>query len=230
MGTGQFNLTIRELCRIYSQTEVENWFKQYNLEDFLLKSQIQVIQNAGLWTKDKLAKRIVDFYYMREIGLETVTLFRHYAKIRMNEIMEQKLPLIYSNSIEYDPLKNMDYTEELTREAQNKGNASSNSNSNLNNNDFTFNSDLTQGELLLDEVKSGRYGSSASNSEANSNSSDNTNTNSESSGNEHTVNHVTGNRGVLDTPAKMIGFYRDNIITINKDIIHELSDIFMKLW
>ena len=34
----------------------------------------------------------------------------------------------------------------------------------------------------------------------------------------------------LDTPAKMIRFYRDNIITINKDIIHELSDIFMKLW
>lgn len=230
MGTGQFNFTIRKLCLMYTRSEVENWFKQYNLEDFLLKSQIQVIQNADLWSKDKLATRIVDFYYMREIGLETVALFKHYAKIRMNEIMEQKLPLIYSSSIEYDPLKNMDYTEELTREAQNKGNASSNSNSNITNNDFTFNSDLTQGELLLDEVKLGKYGSTATNSEANANSNDNTNTNSESSGNEHTVNHVTGNRGILDTPAKMIGFYRDNIITINKDIIHELSDIFMKLW
>ena len=230
MGTGQFNFTIRKLCLMYTRSEVENWFKQYNLEDFLLKSQIQVIQNADLWSKDKLATRIVDFYYMREIGLETVALFKHYAKIRMNEIMEQKLPLIYSSSIEYDPLKNMDYTEELTREAQNKGNASSNSNSNITNNDFTFNSDLTQGELLLDEVKLGKYGSTATNSEANANSNDNTNTNSESSGNEHTVNHVTGNRGVLDTPAKMIGFYRDNIITINKDIIHELSDIFMKIW
>ncbi len=230
MGTGQFNFTIRKLCLMYTRSEVENWFKQYNLEDFLLKSQIQVIKNAGLWTKDKLATRIVDFYYMREIGLETVALFKHYAKIRMNEIMEQKLPLIYSSSIEYDPLKNMDYTEELTREAQNKGNASSNSNSNITNNDFTFNSDLTQGELLLDEVKSGRYGSSATNSEANANSNDNTNTNSESSGNEHTINHVTGNRGILDTPAKMIRIYRSNIITINKDIIHELSDIFMKLW
>lgn len=230
MGTGQFNFTIRKLCLMYTRSEVENWFKQYNLEDFLLKSQIQVIQNADLWSKDKLATRIVDFYYMREIGLETVALFKHYAKIRMNEIMEQKLPLIYSSSIEYDPLKNMDYTEELTREAQNKGNASSNSNSNITNNDFTFNSDLTQGELLLDEVKLGKYGSTATNSEANANSNDNTNTNSESSGNEHTVNHVTGNRGVLDTPAKMIRFYRDNIITINKDIIHELSDIFMKLW
>lgn len=230
MGTGQFNFTIRKLCLMYTRSEVENWFKQYNLEDFLLKSQIQVIQNADLWSKDKLATRIVDFYYMREIGLETVALFKHYAKIRMNEIMEQKLPLIYSSSIEYDPLKNMDYTEELTREAQNKGNASSNSNSNITNNDFTFNSDLTQGELLLDEVKLGKYGSTATNSEANANSNDNTNTNSENFGNEHTVNHVTGNRGVLDTPAKMIRFYRDNIITINKDIIHELSDIFMKLW
>lgn len=230
MGTGQFNFTIRKLCLMYTRSEVENWFKQYNLEDFLLKSQIQVIQNADLWSKDKLATRIVDFYYMREIGLETVALFKHYAKIRMNEIMEQKLPLIYSSSIEYDPLKNMDYTEELTRKAQNNGNASSNSNSNITNNDFTFNSDLTQGELLLDEVKSGKYGSTATNSEANANSNDNTNTNSESSENEHTVNHVTGNRGVLDTPAKMIRFYRDNIITINKDIIHELSDIFMKIW
>lgn len=38
------------------------------------------------------------------------------AKIRMQEIMEDYLPVIYSNSIKFDPLVNVDYTETLERD------------------------------------------------------------------------------------------------------------------
>ena len=69
--------------------EVENWFKSYNLEDYLTNEQITVLSKENIWTKDKLAKMIVDHYFMREIGFETPALFRHYAKVTMQEIMER---------------------------------------------------------------------------------------------------------------------------------------------
>ena len=40
--------------------------------------------------------------------------------------MEQYLPLIYSNSIEYDPLVNVDFTETFTRNASGNSNQSAN--------------------------------------------------------------------------------------------------------
>ena len=45
---------------------------------------------------------IVDHYYMREIGQETIGQFIHYAKATMNELMEEYLPLVYSSSIEFE--------------------------------------------------------------------------------------------------------------------------------
>ena len=52
---------------IFTRAEVEAWFKDYDLDDYLTTEQQAVITETGLWTKDKLAKKIVDHYYMREI-------------------------------------------------------------------------------------------------------------------------------------------------------------------
>ena len=110
-----YTIDIRHICDIYGRDEVESWFSSYNLSDYLSQEQIQKINEASQWTKEKLARKIVDHYYMREIGYETPALFSHFAKVKMNEIMEQKLPLIWSKFIEYDPLVNVDYVESYTR-------------------------------------------------------------------------------------------------------------------
>ena len=94
-----YTMELRRVCDIYTREEVESWFKDYQLTDFLTSDQITTITTAGLWTKEKLARKIVDHYFMREIGFETPYLFRHFAKVKMQEIMESKLPLIYSKSI-----------------------------------------------------------------------------------------------------------------------------------
>ena len=79
-----YTIELRRVCEIYGREEVENWFKSYEISDYLLPSQIEVINQGGMWTKEKLAKKIVDHYYMREIGFETPYLFRHYAIVTMN--------------------------------------------------------------------------------------------------------------------------------------------------
>lgn len=66
-----YTIELRKVCSIYGRDEVENWFKSYNLEDYLTREQIAQIEKYNVWTKEKLAKKIVDHYYMREIGFET---------------------------------------------------------------------------------------------------------------------------------------------------------------
>lgn len=84
-----YTIELRKVCDLYGRDEVEKWFKSYNLEDYLTEEQITVLSKENIWTKDKLAKMIVDHYFMREIGFETPALFRHYAKVTMQEIMER---------------------------------------------------------------------------------------------------------------------------------------------
>ena len=229
----KYTIQLRELFEpikfnppLYKREDIEAWFKDYNLEDYLTHEQISTISNAGIWNKDKLARKIVDHYYMREIGLETPALFKHYAKVFMQEIMEEKLPLIYSFSISYDPLVNVDYTETFERTADNTG--ISNSNSNNNSSGLGVNSNTPQGQISKAGILAGDYASSTTATENESNINDITNTTNNT--NEEYTKRVKGNSGVSATAQRMIQQYRENIVAIDKDIIKELNKLFMGLY
>ena len=209
---------------LYSKEEVESWFKDYNLSDYLTEDQIAVIENTGTWSKDRLAQKIVLHYYMREIGQETIALFKHYAKVTMEEIMEEYLPLIYSASIQYNPLINVDYTETFSRTANvdNTGSASSTSSSNASS--LGVSSDTPQGQISKSAILGGAYASSTS---ANENE---VTTSSGSDSAEDYTKRMRGNSGVSATAQKMIEQYRDNIRAIDREIIEKLEPLFMGLY
>ena len=203
---------------LFTREEIESWFKDYEMTDYLTIEQIEVIENFGVFNKDKLARKIVDHYFMRESGFETPALFKHYAKVEMQEIMEEYLPLIYSASIKYDPLVNVDFTETFERNIDNVGNSNSNGTS------LGVQSDTPQGQINKNEILQGKWASStgASEIENSSNSSSNTN--------EDYVKKVKGNSGVSATAQRMIQQYRENIISIERDIIKKLNYLFMGLY
>lgn len=231
---GKYTMQLCEIIDLYNRDEIENWFKDYELSHYLTSTQIDKIETANIWSKDRLASKIVDNFYMREIGQETPALFKLYVKNTMRQIMEKYLPLIYSASIEYDPLINVDYSEEFTRNitgnSQNQGNSNSNSSSNASG--LNINQDTPQTNITRQQLNSGIYASSVSQSDTNSNIEDNTNTNSnsKSSSDEEYIKRVKGNSGVSATAQKMIEQFRDNIITIDKDIINELNVLFMGIF
>lgn len=222
----KYTIQLRRLFDLYTRNTVEGWFKNYQLSDYLTSDEIAVINDRGTWTKDKLATKIVDHYLMREIGFETPYLFKHYVEITMKEIMERKLPLIYSASIEYDPLVNVDYSETFSRSINNTLNASSNNTATSSG--LTVNSDTPQGQVNKTAILEGRYASSTSAGESTSS----TTNQDATAGNtqEASTKSVTGNSGVSATAQKMIQQYRENIIAIDTDIINELNDLFMGLW
>ena len=214
----KYTIELRHLYDLYGKNAVLGWFKDYELSDYLTDDEIQVIEDRGTWSKDKLAEKICDHYYMREIGFETPALFQHYVKITMKEIMEKKLPLIYSASISYDPLVNVDYTETFNRTIDNTVSGSDSASG------LTVNSTTPQGEISKDEILKGKYASSTQAGESTNNT--------ESTGNtlEGSTKNVKGNSGVSATAQKMIQQYRENIIGIDTDIINELNTLFMGLY
>ena len=230
----KYTIELRKVCDIYKREEVEKWFKSYELTDFLTPEQIEIITNANIWNKDKLAKKIVDHYFMREIGFETPALFSHYAKVTMQELMEEKLPLIYSSCIKYDPLINVDYTETFEREQEGtaSNNGESNSNSNSNSESLNINNSTPQTRITKQDLETGAYANNVAQSDNNSNINDKTTTKNDGSSksNESYKKQVKGNSGVSATAQKMIEQYRQNIIAIDRDIIQELNILFMGLY
>ena len=210
----------------YTREEVESWFKDYCIENYLRPDEVETILQANIWSKDRLASDIIDHYYMREIGYETIGLFKHYAKVYMKEIMERYLPLIYSKSIEYNPLVNVDYEETFTRNIT--GNGESESTSTNNASGLSVNSDTPQGNISKTSILAGNYASNTGASETESSindSSSNSNTTDETY-----TKKVKGNSGVSATSQKMIAQYRENIRAINEEIIKELNKLFMGLY
>lgn len=217
----KYTMELRELFTpikfnppLYTREEVENFFKDYEISDYLTPEQIEVVENNGLWSKDKLARKIVDHYYMRELGQETIGLWKHYVKVTMQELMEEYLPLIYSSAISYDPLVNVDYTETFERTANNSGSANSSG--------LGVASDTPQGRITKANILAGNYASSTSASE--------NETESSSDSEEEYTKRVRGNSGVSATAQKMVEQYRDNIRAIDREIIEKLEPLFMGLY
>lgn len=233
-----YSPTLQFKTPFYNKLDVIGWFENYELSDFLTSDEISVINDRGVWSKHKLATKIVNHYMMREIGFETMGLFRDRAGVFMSELMEEYLPLIYSASIEYDPLVNVDYTESYEREATNEGsntNTSSGTNTSSNTSSgLIVTSNTPQGQISKTAILNGSYASETSANE-NTESGSNTLSASESGTNENTLNeeytkHVKGNSGVSATSQKMIQQYRDNIRALDKEIIEKCNVLFMGIY
>lgn len=229
-----YTIKIKDIINFYGREEVESWFKDYELEDYLTQEQITTIINAGIWNKNKLAKKIVDHYYMREIGFETPGLFANRVKARMQEMMEDYLPVIYSNAIKFDPLVNVDFTETFERsiESESHNNGSSSSNSNSNSSGLNVNSDTPQGQISKEDILQGAYASSTSASESESHVQDGTTTQNNGTGNqnENYIKKTKGNSGVSATAQALIKQYRDIIRAVDREIIEKLNDMFMGIY
>lgn len=225
-----YTMELRRVCDIYGRSEVENWFKDYNLADFLTPTQIAQIEKYNVWSKEKLASQIVDHYFMREIGLETPMLFKHYAKVKMQEIMESKLLKIYTKFLEYDPLSSVDYTEEFRREINSEGEGESKSKTENQAESFNITNDTPQTRITKQDVDNGFYASATGQNETTGSAEDQTNTSNKNKTIETYTHSMKGDNGVIVTNQYLVREFRELAININQEIIEELNPLFMGLY
>lgn len=225
-----YTVELRKLIDLFGRDTVEGWFKNYKLEYYLTPVQIAQIEKFNVWSKDRLATKIVDHYFMREIGFETPTLFEHYAKVTMQEIMERYLPKIYSNFLEYDPLSNVDFTETYTREIAGSSEGKSNSTSQNNASGLNINNDTPQTRITKQDLNIGAYASQVNQSDTSSNIEDETNAESYSNTIEKFTRHEEGDNGVIITNQRLVKEFREIIVAIDEEIINELGKLFMAIY
>lgn len=218
----KYTLELRELISTFGEDKVKKWFSDYELSDYLTEEEIKVITDKGVWSKDQLAKRIITHYFTREIGTDAIGQFILFVRDKMNEIMETYAPIIYSSSIKYDPLVNVNFSETYSGTSG----ATSKSESSSAGTGLMISSDTPQGQINKDEILEGKYATSTS-----ANESDNTTTGTSSSdGREEYIKTTKGNSGVSATSQAMIKQYRDVIRAVNTEIIYELEPLFMGLY
>ena len=218
----KYTMELREIISTFGKDEVTSWFKDYELSDYLTEEEIAVINDRGVWSKDQLAERIIDHFYTREICTDAIGQFKLFIKDKLRETMETYIPIIYSASIKYDPLVNVNYSETYTGSTG----TSSNSSSNSSNSGLTVNSDTPQGQINKEEILQGKYASSTGANETENRVNDT----SSSNGNEEYVKTIKGNSGVSATSQKMIEQYRSVIRAVNSEIVYELEPLFMGLY
>lgn len=218
----KYTMELREIISTFGEDEVKGYFMKYELSDYLSAEEIAVITERGVWNKEQLAQRIIDHYYTREIGTDAIGQFILFAKDKMREVMETYAPLIYSASIKYNPLINVDYTETYTG----KSDSTSNSNSSSKGSGLTVNSDTPQGQISKTRILQGDYASSTGANETENTVNDATT----NKGTQDYSKNVRGNSGVSATAQKMILQYRENIRALNTEIVYELDPLFMGIY
>lgn len=201
--------------------------------------------------RQKLNQKIINHYYFREIGFETVGLFRFYLKQTLNEIMPYYNQLYESALLEIDPLNTINFTETLTRtkignDTKNfnedttvNSNGDSNSNSTKNTNFKDVESDTPQGMLSIGNIDGELYASYAriSKNEDTTNSTAHQETtdtqkrkNDEKINREDNENYTRTEKGNRESQSELLMKYRETFLNIDMQVINELNDLFMGLY
>lgn len=218
----KYTMEIRELTSTFGEDEVKSWFMQYELSDYLTPEEIAVITEKGVWSKERLAQRIIDHYYTREIGTDAIGQFMLFVKDKMHEVMETYVPLIYSSSIKFDPLVNVNYTETYAGTSDSNSTSSSSSNGS----GLTVNSDTPQGQISKSNILQGKYASSTGANETENSVNDQ----SQNAGSQQYSKTIKGNSGVTATSQALIQQYRDYIRALDTEIVYALEPLFMGLY
>lgn len=193
--------------------------------------------------KSVLETKILKHFYTREIGAETVGLWKLWLNRKMNEIMPYYNKLYKSELLEFNPLYDVDVTRERsgskTGESSNsgtiKGETESSENRVNSGNTLDTYADTPQG--AVENLENNTYLTNArkvvdsgSNEINGSNSTETTSTLSSTiSDTEEYLERVSGKQGG-QSYSKLLNEYRTTFLNIDMSVINELKDLFMNLW
>lgn len=194
-----------------------------------------------------LERKILRHYYTREIGFETVGLWKLKLNMKLNDIMPYYNQLYESELLQFNPLRDVDLTIDHTRDnsgtdSRDTTGTSNNSGSSTSQTDFDSvrwdeYSDTPQGTVgnieNLTYLTNARKNTADETTETTSSYTDTGRTtgneNGEFESTEDYLEHIVGKRNGMSY-SKMLTEYRETFLNIDLMIIEELSDLFMYLW
>lgn len=172
--------------------------------------------------RETLNNKILNHYYLNEIGFETASLFRFYLNNKLNEIMPLYNELYKNQKKLIDNITdNVNLTEKFKRDTETNTLSSSTSN-NKGKNVYL---DTPQGDTYKGEIDSTNYATSVT---WNKNDIED-NSNATGTGIENYIKTITGNNGNKYN-IEVLQEIKNNIMNIDMLIINELEDLFMGIF
>lgn len=209
--------------------------------------------------RNVLCRKILKHYYTREIGAETVGLWKHWLNTKLNEIMPYYNKLYESELLEFNPLYDVDITrtrkgttvgikneEGETSQLGNvvrTGSGTGNSSNNGTNTHYDYYSDTPQGGVGnledLTYLTNARKTTDTDTTQGTTGYTDSGETDSSLAGTSKVDSTINNTEDYLETVkgkqggnnyAKLLEEYRATFLNIDMRIINDLSDLFMNLW
>lgn len=185
--------------------------------------------------RPKLNKSIVEHFWYREIGFETIDMFINRFEQRMNLIMPVYNKLYLSTLMEYDPLSTTKMVTDSEGSGKDTGQVDSTNTSTASNASTTGAKARTVGSdfpqtMLSDE---GDYATSANDSVSDTTtgatSTDEAAQATTQVGDRESASHTTM-EGYTRSPAELVMMYRDTLINVDAMLIADLEPLFMQVW
>jgi hypothetical protein len=172
--------------------------------------------------KSVLETKIIDYYYYREIGLETVGQFKQFLKSKLNRIMPYYNKYYLADQVfeTYNPYHNKNVTTTDTRTTSSNG--SSKGSSGGTNSATVKESDTPQSLLDGKDYATNVTETTSSLGEDTSGSSQMTTT-------DQYISTIEGHDG-MKYPTDILMGLRATFINIDQMVIDELADLFMNIY
>ena len=179
--------------------------------------------------KSSFEQKFLDTYLFNEIGQETVIRFKHFLKMKLNNIAPYYKQLYQTEirCLDIDFMLNKDLTETYERLVESESTGKNDSTLKDNVSQGTKESYLDNGNASLSLSDGGLTGVTSSTSDNNSTSSSNSSTNDNQS--EKTKLVSQGNIGVTSS-AELLEKWRRVLINIDELIIEECRNLFMQIY
>jgi len=233
-----YTVELRSICESYAGRTTHSGYSEI---DEVISKALPKIFDFDFPIFDEnyrsvLETKIISHFYTREIGMETVPLWKFRLKTKMNEIMPYYNQLYRSETLDFNPLYDVSTTRtySLTRTGDSTSTRNGSRESSGNSRNIDKYSDTPQGIVDL-----GKLVSDDNIYVTNVNVNDNEYENATTYNNDETVENrdlldeytetVNGKRG-RDSYAKMIKDYRNNMLNIDMMVIEELNELFFSLW
>ena len=165
--------------------------------------------------RSKLNEKILNHYYMREIGFETAGLFKRYLNVKMEEIMPYYNQMYLSAQIEFNPFETYSTSEEYERSSTGD-NTSQDEGENK-----SLQNDTPMGSLQ--DPFSENYATTSQKTNA-------TNTSKLQSSETEKYNRKLSGKNDSKSNSQLLMEYRQSFLNIDMLIIEELDELFMQLW
>ena len=182
-----------------------------------------------------LCKKILKHYYTREIGAETVGLWKMWINRKLEEVMPYYNQLYSSTVLEFNPLYDFDVYRSHNKTNNGSANetrsGSGTTGGTLGSHSLELYSDTPQGGVT--NLQNQTYLTNATDVTRNDTTtgtySDSATTTGQSANTEAYTEQVYGKQG-SGTYSKMLSEFRETFLNIDMQVIEEFADCFLNLW